>query len=259
MLPTHRQRARPPPESRESARRNPGDFGDVVIVRFGSFALDLHRRQLRAEDGVRHLTPKAFDLLALLVREAPRVLPKQELHERLWPDAHVSDASLVGLVKEIRRVLDDYDADAPIIRTAHRVGYAFTREAGVSTGADASASATASGRYSLVFSEQKMMLARGDNVLGRDPAAQLHVDHAGVSRRHARLTVDDHGVRIEDLDSKNGTLVEGQPIAGSVALKDGDRCAFGPVVAVFRATGAEASTITQSRLRSGPVRLARRR
>jgi DNA-binding winged helix-turn-helix (wHTH) protein len=218
-----------------------------MIVRFGRFVLDTPRRQLRADDGVRHLTPKAFELLALLVREAPRVVAKQELHERLWPDAHVSDATLVGLVKEVRRVLDDRDADAPLIRTAHRVGYAFTPEVAVAR-TDASVSAA---RYWLVFSEQKMLLGPGENVLGRDPAAHLHVDHAGVSRRHARITVDGLAVRVEDLGSKNGTTVGGTRVAEPVTLRDGDRCAFGPVVAVFRASGADASTETQSRLRSG--------
>src|SRR6187549_2739256 len=63
-----------------------GNSGSVMILRFGPFVLDTARRQLRGDDGVRHLTPKAFELLTLLVREAPRVLTKQELHEQLWPD-----------------------------------------------------------------------------------------------------------------------------------------------------------------------------
>ena len=54
-----------------------------------------------------HLTPKAFDLLSLLVEAAPRVVPKREIHERLWRGGVVTDATLVGLVKEIRRALDD--------------------------------------------------------------------------------------------------------------------------------------------------------
>ena len=226
-----------------------------MIVRFGCFVLDTPRRQLRAGDEVRHLTPKAFELLTLLVREAPRVVSKQELHERLWPDAHVSDATLVGLVKEVRRVLDDRDADAPLIRTAHRVGYAFTAE--VAAAASAAATAGAKGRFWLVFSERKLLLGSGENVVGRDPAAHLHVDHAGVSRRHARLTVDGVEVRIEDLGSKNGTTVGGKRVSEPIRLRDGDRCAFGPVVAVFRVAGADVSTITQSRLRPATVRLVK--
>ena len=94
-------------------------MGLSVTVRFGAFGLDADRRQLTCEGADVHLTPKAFDLLALLVNEAPRVVRKAELHERLWPGTFVSDATLVGLVKELRRALDDRDSSAPILRTAH--------------------------------------------------------------------------------------------------------------------------------------------
>jgi DNA-binding winged helix-turn-helix (wHTH) protein len=52
--------------------------GFVVTVRFGPFVLDSDRRQLARSDEV-HLTPKAFDLLALLAAQAPRVVRKTEL------------------------------------------------------------------------------------------------------------------------------------------------------------------------------------
>jgi DNA-binding winged helix-turn-helix (wHTH) protein len=56
------------------------------------------------------------------------VVSKPELHERLWPGTFVSDSSLTGLVKELRRVLEDNDADSPVIRTVHRVGYACAQD-----------------------------------------------------------------------------------------------------------------------------------
>ena len=78
--------------------RGGGDSGGIQGnrggVRFGPFTLDSDRRQLtHSERGELHLTPKAFDLLALLVAEAPRVVRKGELHERLWPGTFVSDAA----------------------------------------------------------------------------------------------------------------------------------------------------------------------
>jgi DNA-binding winged helix-turn-helix (wHTH) protein len=51
-----------------------------VIVRFGLFTLDTDARQLRHGEALVHLTPKAFDLLAVLIEEAPRVLRKADLH-----------------------------------------------------------------------------------------------------------------------------------------------------------------------------------
>jgi pSer/pThr/pTyr-binding forkhead associated (FHA) protein len=55
-----------------------------------------------------------------------------------------------------------------------------------------------------------------------------------VSRFHARLTVTDAGVTIDDLGSKNGTTVGGTRLASSATLRDGDEIRFGSVVTVFR-------------------------
>jgi len=68
-----------------------------VAVRFGSFELATDARLLTRSGESLHLTPKAYDLLALLVDAAPRVVPKAELHARLWPDTFVADTTLVGL------------------------------------------------------------------------------------------------------------------------------------------------------------------
>ncbi len=96
----------------------------MARVSFRDFVLDPDRRQL-LRDGIEvHLTPKAFDLLALLIERAPAVVTKVEIHERLWPATFVSDVTLAGLVKEVRQALGG-DRGAPAIRTAHRVGYAF--------------------------------------------------------------------------------------------------------------------------------------
>src|SRR6187402_3734860 len=100
-----------------------------MIVRFGGFTLDAAQRQLRNQDGEVRLTPMAFNLLTVLATDAPRVVPKQELHERLWPDSYVSEATLTGLVKELRRALDA-PGPSSYIRTAHGVGYAFAADTG---------------------------------------------------------------------------------------------------------------------------------
>lgn len=214
-----------------------------MTVRFGRFTLDAPRRQLRADDQPRHLTPKAFELLAVLVREAPRVVPKQELHDALWPDAHVSDASLVGLVKELRRVLDDRGSAAPIVRTVHRVGYAFTPEV---QRTEPSATSSSTAVHWLVFAGHKVALVQGENIVGRDPDVAVHVDAVAVSRRHARVVVTGRHVTLEDLGSKNGTVVGTSRAVAPVSLHDGDRCAFGPVEAVFRTAPADVTTATHA-------------
>jgi TolB-like protein/Tfp pilus assembly protein PilF len=97
-----------------------------MIVRFGPWTFDSDRRLVVRDDGsIVHLTPKAFDVLAVLIERAPNVVRKADLHERIWQGTFVSDATLVGLIKELRRAFGDRDKSVPLIRTSHGVGYAF--------------------------------------------------------------------------------------------------------------------------------------
>jgi len=215
-----------------------------VSVRFGPFILDSDRRLLtHGESGDLHLTPKAFDLLALLVAEAPRVVRKGELHERLWPGTFVSDATFVGLIKEIRRTLDDRDADAPLIRTAHGVGYAFAGEL------ERAASRRDGVSRWIVSGDRRIPLGDGHNIIGRDPASTVVLDVPGVSRTHARIVVGPDGATLDDLGSKNGTKLAEQPVTASVALHDGDRIQIGPILIVYHASASGMSTETISHTR----------
>lgn len=217
-------------------------------VRFGPFVVDLQRRQLLREGQKEvHLTPKAFDLLALLVAEAPRVVPKAELHERLWPGTFVVDATLVGVVKELRRALDDRDAHNPIIRTAHRVGYAFCSPI---QGSDSRRSQIS---HWLVVQGRRVQLVPGENLIGRDPGAVVHLDFTSVSRRHARVVVEEGRVLLEDLASKNGTRLAGERLTAPTTLRDGDRIHVGSVPLVYRASTSGMSTETQIGTHEGPT------
>jgi DNA-binding winged helix-turn-helix (wHTH) protein len=222
-----------PGENPESSKR------DVRTLRFGHFALDGASRRLMRGAAAIHLTPKAFDLLHVLVTQAPRVVGKRELHEWLWPDTFVSDASLVELVKELRRALDDRNPEAPVIRTAHRVGYALGLDVDVTT------PLRPRGRHWLVFRDRRLALVEGDNIIGRDPQAEVWIDEARVSRRHARIVIDGANVQLEDLGSKNGTTHADTRVTGPVALRDGDRIAFGGMAAVYRQSSAGMSTDTR--------------
>jgi DNA-binding winged helix-turn-helix (wHTH) protein len=210
------------------------------MIRFGAFTLDAERRQLFRDGSDVHLTPKAFDLLVLLVTHAPRVVSKRELHEQMWPGTFISDATLTGLVKELRRAVDDRSPAAPIIRTAHRVGYAFCAEI-------SPAAAPVAPHHWLVLRGRRVALLDREYVIGRDAACDICLDHVSVSRRHARLVVDGATARLEDLGSKNGTTVAGKVAQGPVVLHSDDRLEFGSAVAVYRASAAGMSTETSNR------------
>jgi DNA-binding NtrC family response regulator len=83
--------------------------------------------------------------------------------------------------------------------------------------------------------------ARGEVVIGREEPADLVVDDPSVSRRHARLVVDDDGVKLEDLGSKNGTSVGGAALARGERrrLQVGVEAKVGTVRLVIEASGAQ--------------------
>jgi hypothetical protein len=74
-------------------------------------------------------------------------------------------------------------------------------------------------------------------VLGRDTSCDITVDDANISRRHVRLTQDALGSwKITDLDSTNGTRLNGSPVT-SALLRDGDQIALGVTILEFRVSG----------------------
>jgi pSer/pThr/pTyr-binding forkhead associated (FHA) protein len=91
----------------------------------------------------------------------------------------------------------------------------------------------------------ELLLAEGENVLGRDEGLAARVDLPGVSRYHARLVILDGVATVEDLGSKNGTFVNGRDAVGIEPLADGDKVGLGRTVFVFRVGGAEDRTRTE--------------
>jgi TolB-like protein/DNA-binding winged helix-turn-helix (wHTH) protein/Tfp pilus assembly protein PilF len=107
-------------------------------VSFGEFVLDFDSRELRRGPEPVRLSPKALQLLQILVNERPKALSKADLQDRLWPDTFVVEKNLANLISEIREALGEDRLEPRFIRTVPRYGYAF-REA--STQADESKSA----------------------------------------------------------------------------------------------------------------------
>jgi DNA-binding winged helix-turn-helix (wHTH) protein len=226
---------------------------DDVIARFGNFHIDSASRQLERDGKPIHLTPQAFDFLLLLIEQAPRIVRKDEMHARLWPDTFVVDATLVSVVKEVRRALGDHASTSPVIRTAHRVGYGFAVAVERNVGPGSTLS-----RW-LMVGRRRISLAGLEPVIGRDPASDIYIDAPGVSRRHARIILDRENAVLEDLGSKNGTAVNGQPLEGRVALKDGDQVRLGQVIVLYRSSTRGESTETVARIVPGAASRARRR
>jgi DNA-binding winged helix-turn-helix (wHTH) protein len=210
-------------------------------ITFDDWTWDGDGRQLLHLGRRVHLSPKAFDLLGLLLQHRARMVSRKEAGAALWPGTFVSAASLAVVVNELRRTLGDSRREPRYLRTVHGHGYAFCGE-GVEVTQPRGGGAEMS--MELVWEGRVVPLGPGENILGRLPECVVGIASAKVSRRHARIVVSAAGAVIEDLGSKNGTSVGGRRIQGATGLKDGDEIGVGPFTMTFRAGPVRGSTET---------------
>jgi DNA-binding winged helix-turn-helix (wHTH) protein len=208
-----------------------------VQLSFANCTLDLATRELRRDGIAVHLPPKAFALLEHLVRERPRVIPRAELDERLWPRSYVGRSSLGRLVAELRAAIGDDARASRIIRTVHGAGYAFCAEV-------SSDPATGNAHFVLVWRDLPFALGEGEHLIGREGDCRIVVDVAGVSRHHARIQVAGRRALIGDLASKNGTYVNRRRIAAPTPLEHLDEITLGTAVLTVRRLTDSAATQT---------------
>jgi DNA-binding winged helix-turn-helix (wHTH) protein len=213
-----------------------------VRIRFGPFTLDFDARQLTGEGCEIHLAPKAFDLLAALVVDRPKVLSKAALHARLWPATFVVEANLSNLIAEVRHALGDAPRRPVYIRTAHGFGYAFCGDVVVTESRERALEGPSCW---LEWAGRRLPLSIGAHVIGRDPNVEIWLDQSTVSRRHARLVVTTEGAELEAFVSKNGTFRGGEAVLAPIQLADGDAIRVGSVLMTFRLRAAFGSQETQ--------------
>ena len=82
-------------------------------------------------------------------------------------------------------------------------------------------------RFRLRYLHHDLELIEGQFAVGRSAGCQLSLDDPLVSRRHALLIVSREGVTIEDLQSRNGVIVNGQRIPGRTKVHAGDKIVIG--------------------------------
>jgi eukaryotic-like serine/threonine-protein kinase len=92
---------------------------------FGPFRIDITDRVLFRETAPVPLTPKAFDTLVVLVEAAGRILEKDDLMKRVWPDTIVEENNLTQNISALRKALGQSPAEKPYIETLPRRGYRF--------------------------------------------------------------------------------------------------------------------------------------
>ncbi len=87
----------------------------------------LDHKVMRAGKEV-HLTPKEFDLLALLVRHADRVMTHRQILNEVWGSAHGTDTQYLRVfIGQLRQKLETNPAEPTIIQTEPGIGYRAVR------------------------------------------------------------------------------------------------------------------------------------
>jgi len=213
------------------------------MITFGDYSFDEERRQLSRGGETVKISPKAFQLLHGLLAAAPKALSKKELYDQLWGETFVEEVNLANLVSELRATLGDDRKNPRFIRTLHGFGYRF--EASVSGSTPAAATPAGPTGFHLLWGKQVLPLREGENIVGRDLEAQVRIESAGVSRRHARIDVTGTLATIEDLGSKNGTFVGDERVIGTAPLHDGDLVRFGSAAMALRAQRDLTATLTE--------------
>jgi TolB-like protein/DNA-binding winged helix-turn-helix (wHTH) protein/Flp pilus assembly protein TadD len=99
-----------------------------LLYRFGPFTLDPGSFRLSRDGVALPLTPKALEILVILVRERRRGVTKEELLDTVWAQTAVTENTLTQRIKEIREALGDSPHQPVYLRTISRVGYQFVGE-----------------------------------------------------------------------------------------------------------------------------------
>jgi len=95
------------------------------IYEFGPFRLDAGEHLLLRDGEAVPLTPKAFDLLVALVERQGRLLEKEELLKKVWPDTFVEEANLASNISQLRKALGEGENGHRYIETVPKRGYRF--------------------------------------------------------------------------------------------------------------------------------------
>jgi DNA-binding winged helix-turn-helix (wHTH) protein len=144
--------------------------------RFDRFHLDPRDRRLRRDDVPVELNARYLDALALLVREAGRLVSKDRFLEEVWRGVPVTDEALTQCIKTLRRQLGDDAARPRFIETVPKHGYRFIapiERIGDGPAAGAAARAPAAAKAAAPYDWRQFLLLGGAGTLGAGVAGMI--------------------------------------------------------------------------------------
>jgi DNA-binding winged helix-turn-helix (wHTH) protein len=142
--------------------------------RFERFALDPHDRQLKRDEVPVELNARYLDALALLVREAGKLVSKDRFMDEVWRGVPVTDEALTQCIKTLRRQLGDDAARPRFIETVPKHGYRFIAPI-ERTGPEAApaAKALSAGKATQVYDLRQFLLLGGAGTIGAGVAGAI--------------------------------------------------------------------------------------
>jgi DNA-binding winged helix-turn-helix (wHTH) protein/DNA-binding CsgD family transcriptional regulator/tetratricopeptide (TPR) repeat protein len=193
-----------------------------LIFVFEDCELDLDRFELRRAGKLCPVEPQVFDLLALLIRERRRVVPKEELLDTVWGNRFVSESALTSRVKAARQAIGDDGQGQRLIRTLHGRGYRFVAPVNEAVRSDAVADVSSPvlvGRDA----EVAQLRAALERAAAGQPATVVVAGEAGVGK--TRL--------VAELLRHAGELGAVALTGGCLDVAEGD-LAYAPIVEALR-------------------------
>jgi len=227
------------------------------VFHIGEWLVEPELNRIERKDETLHLEPKIMEVLVHLARHGPRVVTRQQLIDWVWNGDFITDNTLTHAIAEIRRALGDSASNPRYIETIHRRGYRVPMRV-IDLDVQPFPTVEGSHRFKVIFDHREIDLKEGENLIGRLPGASLRIESIQVSRRHARITVEGAHAFLEDLDSKNGTLLNDSPVHGRRPLFSGDRISLGggSIAMIFVENSSCVSTDTSNAMTpTGPLLL----
>lgn len=212
------------------------------------------------------IEPKTMEVLLCLADHAGEVVSRRDLVDAVWTVEFITESTVNHAVADLRKALSDDAREPRFIETIPKRGYRLlispgghpqkegpARRLGAHRGPLAviidqevslgERAGSGSNGHFLFLAETKIPLCGNPVVFGRGESADIQILVPEVSRRHARIEFELRATAIEDLASKNGTLVNNTPIESRHQLRSGDTIGIGPTTMIYRRFSEE-STLT---------------
>jgi DNA-binding winged helix-turn-helix (wHTH) protein len=205
--------------------------------------LDEGRQELRRNGVVIKLEPHPLELLVLLMKRSDQVVTREEIARHLWRDGTFveTDQGINTAVGKLRKALGEAAREPRHICTVSGKGYRFI---GPVLALPPTEHVALSSLCRISWTGRTVALTPGEHLIGRDAGAAVCLDAVAVSRRHAVIRITDEAALLEDLGSKNGTLINGRKITCPMRLESGDEIEVGGTRLVFLRTAHADPTAT---------------